>query len=100
MQDELSSIQIRDTQTHADTDIRYTKILIAAGAWSQQVFSALFPSGTKKLPISRLAGHSLVVRSPRWSHEHEDKGSHAIYTTDEAGYYPEIFSRIGEIYIY
>jgi glycine/D-amino acid oxidase-like deaminating enzyme len=89
-----------NTETNAETDIPCTKILIAAGAWSGQVFETLFPKSKKKLPISSLAGHSLVVRSPRWSKEYEEKGCHAIFTTAEEGFSPEIFSRIGgEIYI-
>ena len=57
------------------------------------------------MPITSLAGHSLLVRSPRWSVGDEDRhkpsgGCHAIFTTDEKGYSPEIFSRVGgEIYI-
>jgi len=99
MRDELSSVRILNTKTHAETDIPCTRILIAAGAWSPHVFSTLFPGAKRKLPISSLAGHSLVVRSPRWTKELEKKGSHAIFTTDE-GYSPEIFSRSGEeIYI-
>ena len=65
MRDELSSIRILNTKTSGIVDIPCTKILIAAGAWSNQVFATLFPDSTKKLPISSLAGHSLVVRSPR-----------------------------------
>ena len=100
MRDELSSIRIVNTETNAVSDIPCTKILIAAGAWSTQVFSTLFPDSQTKLPISSLAGHSLVVRSPRWSKEHEQKGCHAIFTSDEDGYSPEVFSRMGgEIYI-
>ena len=98
--DELSSIRILNTETQAETDIPCTKILIAAGAWSNQVFEALFPMSNKRLPISSLAGHSLVVRSPRWLKEHDEQGCHAVFTTDEEGYSPEIFSRIGgEIYV-
>jgi glycine/D-amino acid oxidase-like deaminating enzyme len=89
-----------NTGTNGIVDLPCTKILIAAGAWSTQVFSTLFPDSAKKLPISSLAGHSLVVRSPRWSKEHEEKGCHAIFTSDEEGYSPEVFSRMGgEIYI-
>jgi glycine/D-amino acid oxidase-like deaminating enzyme len=100
MRDELSSIRILNTETHSEMDIPCTKILIAAGAWSPQVYSTLFPHAKKKLPISSLAGHSLVVRSPGWRKEHEERGCHAIFTTDDQGYSPEIFSRIGEeIYI-
>ena len=100
MRDEIASIRILNTEAHSETDLPCTKVLIAAGAWSPQVFSTLFPRAKKKLPISSLAGHSLVLRSPRWTKEHEEKGCHAIFTTDEEGYSPEIFSRAGEeIYI-
>ncbi|KAE9365339.1 FAD dependent oxidoreductase [Stipitochalara longipes BDJ] len=100
MRDELSSIKILHTTTSAVSEIPCTRLLISAGAWSPQVFSTLFPNSKLKLPISSLAGHSLVVRSPRWSKQQEDKGCHAVFTTDEAGYSPEIFSRMGEeIYI-
>ena len=100
MREEIASIRILNTETHSETDLPCTKVLIAAGAWSPQVFSTLFPRAKKKLPISSLAGHSLVLRSPRWTKEHEEKGCHAIFTTDEEGYSPEIFSRAGEeIYI-
>ncbi|KUJ09838.1 FAD dependent oxidoreductase-like protein superfamily [Mollisia scopiformis] len=100
MRDELSSIRILNTDTQAVTDIPCTKILISAGAWSPQVFSALFPDSRTGLPISSLAGHSIVVRSQKWSKEHEEQGCHAVFTTDSSGYSPEIFSRMGEeIYI-
>lgn len=40
------------------------------------------------------------MRSSRWGKQHEEKGCHAVFTTDEAGFSPEIFSRMGEeIYI-
>ena len=40
------------------------------------------------------------MRSPRWGREHEEKGCHAVFTTGEESYSPEIFSRIGgEIYV-
>lgn len=100
MRDELSSIRIVNTETHAVSDIPCTRILISAGAWSPQVFSTLFPNSTFKLPISSLAGPSLVVKSRRWNKEYEERGCHAVFTTDSSGYSPEIFSRIGEeIYI-
>lgn len=100
MRDELSSIRLVNTTTNIVSDIPCSKILIAAGAWSPQVFSTLFPTSQTKIPISSLAGHSLVVRSPGWSKEHEWDGCHAIFTRDEDGFGPELFSRIGgEIYI-
>src|SRR4051794_32815247 len=100
MRDELSSFRILNTENGTETDIPCTRILIAAGVWSPQVFETLFPNAKMKLPISSLAGHSLVVRSPRWTKKLEKRGCHAIFTTDEEGYSPEIFSRSGEeIYI-
>jgi len=100
MRDELSSIRILNTSTNAVSEIPCSRILISAGAWSPQVFSTLFPDSKLELPISSLAGHSLVVRSPRWGKDQEERGCHAVFTTDGAGFSPEIFSRIGEeIYI-
>lgn len=76
-----------------------TKVLITAGAWSGKVFAKLFPNASD-LRIGQLAGHSIVVKSPRWAAQHETNGCHAVFTTLRSGFSPEIFSRIGgEIYI-
>jgi glycine/D-amino acid oxidase-like deaminating enzyme len=100
MRDELSSVCIAYTDSSHEMDIPCTRLIIAAGAWSPEIFQTLFPDAKTKLPISSLAGYSLVLRSPRWTTEHEKKGCHAVFTTDEAGYSPEIFSRMGgEIYV-
>ena len=100
MRDTLSSVRIASTSDSTETDIPCARLIIAAGAWSGQVFSSLFPQSKLKLPISSLAGYSLVVRSPRWLSSHEEQGCHAVFTTDAAGYSPEVFSRIGgEIYL-
>ncbi|KAI1772710.1 FAD dependent oxidoreductase [Hypoxylon cercidicola] len=100
MRDELSSICVADTQSSTETDIPCTTVIITAGAWSPQVFSTLFPASTFRLPLSSLAGHSLVVKSARWTKEHEAHGCHAVFMTSQPGYSPEIFSRIGgHIYI-
>lgn len=100
MHDELSSIRIAYTNSSQETDIPCTRLIITAGAWSPQVFKTLFPRSTTELPIQSLAGHSLIVRTPRWRKEHEDGGCHAVFTTDEAGFSPEIFSRLGgNIYV-
>lgn len=64
------------------------------------MFQNLFPTAKVKIPISQLAGHSVVVRSPRWAAEHETSGCHAVFSSDSAGFSPEVFSRIGsEIYV-
>lgn len=58
------------------------------------------------MPISSLAGHSLVVKpgpTPSESSDENHKATttcHAIFSTDGAGFSPELFSRIGgNIYI-
>lgn len=109
---ELSSVTIADTTTSSttETDVPCTKLIIAAGAWSAQVFAELFPLSSSELPISGLAGHSLVVKSPppRWKKKEGGSGSsmsssgcHAVFfatsssSKDTGGYSPEIFSRTG-----
>lgn len=50
--------------------------------------------------MSQLAGYSLVVRSPRWTAEHEADGCHAVFASTSDAWSPEMFSRSGEeIYI-
>lgn len=64
------------------------------------MFSTLFPYSRVDVPVSHLAGYSLVVRSPRWKKEHEAQGCHAVFTSTDDEFSPEIFSRAGqEIYI-
>ncbi len=97
---ELSSIRIEETETGTETDVPCTRVIITAGSWSPQVFRTLFSLSDVHLPISSLAGHSLVVKSPRWSAEMESAGCHAIFTTTSSGWSAEAFSRLGgEIYI-
>lgn len=96
---EMSAVRIRH-ECGAELKIPCTRLLIAAGAWTQTVFDTLFPEAKVELPVSQLAGHSLVVRSPRWTEEMESKGCHAIFTTMSNGLSPEAFSRTdGEIWI-
>lgn len=77
-----------------------THLLIASGPWTPRVFSTLFPKARCEIPISPYAGHSLVLRSPRWTKAHEAAGCHAIFASARKGFSPEIFSRIGgEVYI-
>lgn len=100
MRNELSSVRIADTTSSTESEVPCTNILITAGAWSPRVFETLFPHSTFKIPVSSLAGHSLVVKSPRWTKELEAHGCHSVFMTSQAGYSPEIFSRTGgHIYI-
>ncbi|KXS96261.1 hypothetical protein AC578_5490 [Pseudocercospora eumusae] len=95
----LSAIRIQHANG-SEHRIPCTRLLIAAGAWTPKVFSALFPTSGLQVPVSPYAGHSLVVRSPRWTKEAEAEGCHAVFTSMPSGWSPELFSRVGEeIYI-
>ncbi|KAF2724902.1 FAD dependent oxidoreductase [Polychaeton citri CBS 116435] len=92
---EISAVRIRYFGK-SEHKIPCTRLLIAAGAWTPEVFEQLFPTSRIDIPVSSLAGHSLVVKSPRWAQEHEASGCHAIFSTSQDGFSPEIFSRVGE----
>ncbi|KAL8804778.1 MAG: hypothetical protein Q9182_002370 [Xanthomendoza sp. 2 TL-2023] len=119
----LSSIHIQSTNTAEEYDIPCTRLILAAGAWTSQVFKTLFPTSKLRIPISSLAGHSLLLRSPHWpppttnlippsTNGHSTSSEttltstqppcHALFTSDPiASYAPELFTRLpsGHIYI-
>ncbi|KAK1701200.1 FAD dependent oxidoreductase [Colletotrichum godetiae] len=106
LRDELSSVRIGETTSSTETDVPCTRLVIAAGAWSPRVFPQLFPGTSLELPISSLAGHSLVLKpkpTPSDSSDDNQKTTtacHAIFSTDGAGFSPELFSRVGgNVYI-
>ena len=100
MRDSLASIRIQSTADNIETDIPCTRLLLAAGAWTPSVYRTLFPASTFTPPVSSLAGHHIVVKSPRWTAKEEAAGCHSVFTTDDSGFSPELISRIGgEIYV-
>ncbi|TDZ35938.1 putative oxidoreductase [Colletotrichum spinosum] len=90
---DLARARIGDTTSSTETDVPCTRVVIAAGAWSPRVFTQLFPETSLELPISSLAGHSLVVKPP--GEDPTKAGCHAVFSTDGGGYSPELFSRMG-----
>ena len=89
---------------NAPVEIACKNIIIASGAWTPAVFKKLFDQSNISIPISPLAGYSLLCRSPRHSLLDEEKygRSHAIFSAPTSSYTwaPEIFSRKGgEIYL-
>lgn len=78
-----------------------TRLVITSGAWSPRVFSSLFPKSSIRIPVSSLAGHSLLVRNAFHTPEQADtEACHALFAADEIGFSPELFSRIGgELYL-
>ncbi|PSN67170.1 FAD dependent oxidoreductase-like protein superfamily [Corynespora cassiicola Philippines] len=92
---------IRISKESGEMELPCTRLVITAGAWSPRLFSALFPNTTTRIPISCLAGHSLLVRNPFFKGEELDtEGCHAVFATDTLGFSPEWFSRVGgELYL-
>lgn len=91
----LSGVVIKNTETSEETLIPATKVLLAAGSWTPQVFNTLFKDRFAiDIPIGGLGGHSLVLKAPS-----KIKTCHSVYTTMDA-HSPEIYSRPnGEIYV-
>jgi len=107
----ISSVEIINASTQETKTLICTNLVLAAGAWTPEVYRLLFPNSKLKIPVTALAGHSLVLQSPHWPPLKYDqrKGDnplhrqdcHAVFTTDiEAGYCPEVFSRMPDGYIY
>ncbi|KAJ4985678.1 FAD dependent oxidoreductase superfamily protein [Stagonosporopsis vannaccii] len=98
----LSGVRILGSEDEVLTDIvPCTRLLIASGAWSPRVFSSLFPNAQTRIPVSSLAGHSLLVRNPFFNPQDLDREvCHAVFATDTLGFSPEWFARIGgELYL-
>jgi hypothetical protein len=81
------------------TTVPCTRLIITAGAWSPHLFRTLFPASKTQIPISQLAGHSILLKN----HFFKDDNSeicHAVFATDTLGFSPEYFSRAGgEVYL-
>ena len=62
----LSSVTILNTSTRETKQVACNHLVIAAGAWSPQVYKDLYPKSRTRIPITSLAGHSLVLQSLHW----------------------------------
>jgi glycine/D-amino acid oxidase-like deaminating enzyme len=89
MRNELSSVCVANTKTGTETDVPCTRLILAAGPWSPQVFKRLFPLSDARLPITALSGHSLLLKSPKWKGEGE---SHVVYSSVD-GWSPGLLAR-------
>ncbi|KAK4125036.1 nucleotide-binding domain-containing protein [Parathielavia appendiculata] len=94
-QGEVSGLRIAVFESSAETELPCARLIITAGSWTGKVFQTLFPKSTLQIPIKSLAGHSMVLKSPRWHAGLEPNGCHAIFTTHNEGFCPEMFSRLG-----
>ena len=97
----MKGVRVVGSLDQETQDLPCTRLLITAGAWSPRVFSTLFPSAKTRIPVSSLAGHSLLVRNPFFNDQHPDEEvCHAIFATDTLGFSPEWFARTGgELYL-
>ncbi len=59
-------LQSTDATQQGGKELECKSVVISAGAWSPRVFKALFPQSKLRIPIEPLAGHSIVVKSPRY----------------------------------
>lgn len=104
--DMITGVKILSLDTKKESILPCTNLVLSVGSWTPQVLRDLFPSSRVSFDLSPLAGYSLVLRSPRYTMEHERNvyggDSHAVFTTHppSCGFSPEIFLREGgEIYI-
>ncbi|KAK4194288.1 FAD dependent oxidoreductase [Triangularia verruculosa] len=98
---EVKGVVVRDLKDGSEEVLKGNRIVITAGAWTPKVFKTLFPGAKVEMKIGSLAGHSIVVRTPVWETAGEKKECHAVFTTHEKNFCPEMFSRLGgggEIY--
>jgi glycine/D-amino acid oxidase-like deaminating enzyme len=92
-----------------EREVMCNNVVITAGAWTPRVFKTLFPGSKLRIPIEPLAGHSLVVKSPRYTKpfiESTGRGDteggqapqlcYSIYCTPGRhwSYAPEAFARL------
>ncbi|EPS42774.1 hypothetical protein H072_3249 [Dactylellina haptotyla CBS 200.50] len=82
-------------------------ILISAGPWSDRVFQRLFPKSSYQLPITSLAGHHIILRSPLYQPQQEavqetetPLDCNAVFASiSGVSWHPEFFTRVnGDIY--
>ncbi|KAI4693542.1 uncharacterized protein J4E88_001915 [Alternaria novae-zelandiae] len=76
----FTSIQIKQ-QDRDPLSIPCRSLVIAAGPWSPNVFSTLFPHASSQLPMNSTAsaGNHFRVRTPNWKPEDDQKGSQQVF---------------------
>ncbi|CAI6340338.1 unnamed protein product [Periconia digitata] len=92
---------VRLSEGGTENELPCKNLVISSGAWTPRVFSSLFPKSKARIPISHLAGHSLLLNNPLHKVDEEDiESCHSVFATDTLGFSPEWFSRLGgELYL-
>lgn len=62
----LTGISLSSRNSQAPWQLPCTHLILSAGSWTPALFRRLFPSSPLTIPISPLAGHSILVKSPRY----------------------------------
>ena len=62
----LTGISLSSPDGKPPHQLPCTHLILSAGAWTPKLFRTLFPRSPVTIPISPLAGHSLLVKSPRY----------------------------------
>ena len=112
----ISSIQV-ELANSIEIAIPCNRLIIAAGAWTPNVYSKLFSNSDVRIPVYPLAGHSILIRSPLWPaakhpplvecssvqvspYQTAATSCYSIYTTDPQDYSPEFYARLpGHVYL-
>jgi glycine/D-amino acid oxidase-like deaminating enzyme len=82
------------TQEFSEHTIPCTSLLLAAGPWTGRVYKMLFPKSEIELPITNLAGWSVVFRDLTQVLA-STTPCHSVFTTSGGeNFCPEVFSRI------
>ncbi|KAF2281491.1 FAD dependent oxidoreductase-like protein superfamily [Westerdykella ornata] len=93
-------IGIKISQDGSETELPCSRLVLTTGAWTPRLFSTLFPDSNTCIPISALAGHSLLLKNPHFKDTATEEMCHAVFATDTLGFSPEFFSRSGgEVYL-
>ncbi|KAH7310953.1 hypothetical protein BKA65DRAFT_558782 [Rhexocercosporidium sp. MPI-PUGE-AT-0058] len=78
-----ATVQSKEPAPSTQT-IPCSSVAIAAGPWSDRVFSHLFPSARCKLRMNttRSAGNHFLARIPHWKPSDDDKGINKVFLND------------------
>ena len=95
---ELATVRIGYQDSWTETDFPCTRLVIAAGAWSTQVFLELFRPNAVAPEVGHLAGYSILVREPELDADQQAKDTsetcHGLYCAGDE-FTPYVFSRLG-----
>lgn len=77
--------------------LEFSRLVIAAGPWTQRVLSTLFPASEVSIPfdLAHTAGNHLLVKAPNWKPEDDEAGCDQLYLDRVLGHTLDISSYLG-----